>query len=60
MNEAAYLVIWLIGLFALVIVVSVCVVKLIVHDSTAYDEKFLWMRRLPPDAADDGKNRGGH
>ena len=47
---AAYLVVWLVGLFVIVAVVSACLARLVVRDSFQYDEPFVWLRRLPPEA----------
>lgn len=50
--EAAHLVLWLIGLFGIVIGVSLSVARLVIRDSISYDEVFLWGRKLPPEARD--------
>ncbi|WP_225446369.1 hypothetical protein [Paenibacillus rhizovicinus] len=49
-EEAAYLAVWLIGLFGIVGAVCICVAKMVIHDSTAYDENYVWRRKLPPEA----------
>ncbi|RAP76527.1 hypothetical protein DL346_14200 [Paenibacillus montanisoli] len=48
--EAAHLAVWLVGLFGIVGTVCVCVAKVVIHDSVAYDEAFVWRRKLPPEA----------
>ncbi|WP_246627796.1 hypothetical protein [Paenibacillus oenotherae] len=48
-QESVYLAVWLLGLFGLVGIVSICVARLIIHDSRAYDEHFVWKRKLPPE-----------
>ncbi|REE70681.1 hypothetical protein A8990_12893 [Paenibacillus taihuensis] len=50
MAEAAHLVVWLVGLFGIVGTVCVCVAKMVINDSIAYDEAFVWKRKLPPEA----------
>ncbi|WP_328803892.1 hypothetical protein [Paenibacillus glycinis] len=50
MEEAAYLAVWLIGLFGIVGTVCVYVAKMVIQDSTSYDEQYVWKRKLPPEA----------
>jgi hypothetical protein len=50
--EAAHLVLWLIGLFGIVGVVSFAIARMITRDSFTYDELFVWKRKLPPEARD--------
>ncbi|MCQ6558216.1 hypothetical protein NNL21_05835 [Paenibacillus mendelii] len=57
MNEAAYLAVWIVGLFGIVGIVSWCTTRLVVKDSFAYDELFVWGRKLPPEAGPDSKTR---
>ncbi|WP_192043438.1 hypothetical protein [Paenibacillus lycopersici] len=52
MEEAAYLAVWLIGLFGIVGTVCAYVAKMVIHDSTSYDEQYVWRRKLPPEARD--------
>ncbi|NBD22745.1 hypothetical protein GT019_02530 [Paenibacillus sp. T1] len=49
-EEAAYLAVWLIGLFGIVGTVCVYVAKMVIQDSTSYDEQYVWKRKLPPEA----------
>ncbi|WP_240548163.1 hypothetical protein [Paenibacillus lignilyticus] len=49
MAEAAHLAVWLVGLFGIVVTVCVCVAKMVIHDTVAYDEAFVWRRKLPPE-----------
>lgn len=51
-EEAAYLAVWLIGLFGIVGTVCAYVAKMVIHDSTSYDEQYVWRRKLPPEARD--------
>ncbi|MBM7564321.1 hypothetical protein [Paenibacillus sacheonensis] len=51
-EEAAYLAVWLIGLFGIVGTVCVYVAKMVIQDSTTYDESYVWKRKLPPEARD--------
>jgi len=48
--EYAKLVVWLIGLFGIVGIVIVYVARFVIKDSFAYDEPFVWRRKLPKDA----------
>ncbi|EFM12872.1 conserved hypothetical protein [Paenibacillus curdlanolyticus YK9] len=48
--EYANLVVWLIGLFGIVGIVLVNVARFVNKDSLAYDEAFVWRRRLPKEA----------
>ncbi|SFI58992.1 MULTISPECIES: hypothetical protein [Paenibacillus] len=50
MEEAAYLAVWLIGLFGIVITVCAYVAKVVIDDTTDYDERYVWRRKLPPEA----------
>ncbi len=50
MAEAAHLAVWLVGLFGIVGTVCLCVAKMVIHDTVAYDEAFVWRRKLPPEA----------
>ncbi|MBO7743936.1 hypothetical protein I8J29_07020 [Paenibacillus sp. MWE-103] len=49
-EEAAYLAVWLIGLFGIVITVCAYVAKVVIDDTTDYDERYVWRRKLPPEA----------
>ncbi|GMK40584.1 hypothetical protein PCCS19_36400 [Paenibacillus sp. CCS19] len=52
-EEYAHLIVWLIGLFGIVGVVIVSVAQFVVKDSLAYDEAFVWQRKLPKDKGRD-------
>lgn len=49
-EDYAHLFVWLIGLFGIVGVVIVNVAKFVIKDSLAYDEAFVWRRKLPKNA----------
>lgn len=42
----AFLAIWVLGLFGLIGVCVGLLAKLLTHDSKAYDEVFVWMRKI--------------
>ncbi|MBD3918062.1 hypothetical protein H8B09_04810 [Paenibacillus sp. PR3] len=48
-EEYAHLIVWLIGLFGIVGVVIANVARFVIKDSLAYDETFVWRRKLPKD-----------
>ena len=50
MNEAPLLTIWLVGMFAIIGTVIVYLTQMVVYDTFAYDEVFVWQRKLPPEA----------
>lgn len=46
MNEGAYLVIWLAGMFGLIGIVSYYLTLAVKTDSMSYDEEFIWQRKV--------------
>ncbi|BBH21168.1 hypothetical protein Back11_25130 [Paenibacillus baekrokdamisoli] len=51
--EAAYLAVWLIGLFGIVGAVLVCVARMVIKDSTKYDELYVWKQDHPKESGKD-------
>ncbi|WP_164779575.1 hypothetical protein [Paenibacillus kobensis] len=51
--EYANLFVWLIGLFGIVGIVIVNVARFVIKDSLAYDESFVWRRKLPKESRKD-------
>ncbi|GFN32062.1 hypothetical protein [Paenibacillus xylaniclasticus] len=51
-EEYAKLVVWLIGLFGIVGIVIGYVARFVMKDSLAYDESFVWQRKLPKERQD--------
>ncbi|MFD0587979.1 hypothetical protein ACFQZE_08175 [Paenibacillus sp. GCM10027627] len=45
-EQAAYLVIWLIGLFGIVGILIGLLARLIQRDTWEYDETFIWQRKI--------------
>jgi hypothetical protein len=52
-QEYAHLIVWLIGLFGIIGVVIVSVARFVIKDSLAYDEAFVWQRKLPKESKRD-------
>ncbi|MFC4808336.1 hypothetical protein [Paenibacillus sp. GCM10023250] len=50
-EAAAYLTVWLIGLFGIVILVCAYMAKVVIDDTMDYDERYIWMRKLPSEAS---------
>ncbi|QYR24406.1 hypothetical protein KZ483_19545 [Paenibacillus sp. sptzw28] len=42
--------VWLVGLFGIVITVCVYAARMVIRDTISYDEAFVWLRKLPPEA----------
>jgi hypothetical protein len=47
--QFAYLIIWLLGMFGIIGIVVGSLARFILQDSLAYDEPFVWGRKLPAD-----------
>ncbi|MDQ0059502.1 hypothetical protein [Paenibacillus harenae] len=50
-EQYAYLAIWLIGMFGIIGIVIGSVAKFVRDDSLAYDEQFIWRRKLGKDGS---------
>jgi hypothetical protein len=57
LKEAAYFAVWLVGMFTIVGVVCAYVAKMVIRDTTSYDEPFVWKRKLPEET--DRNAKGG-
>ncbi|GIQ61440.1 hypothetical protein PACILC2_00080 [Paenibacillus cisolokensis] len=48
--EYSYLFAWLLGLAVILGAVIVVFAKMLSEDSVDYDERYIWLRKLPDDA----------
>ncbi|MBD2870080.1 hypothetical protein [Paenibacillus arenilitoris] len=47
--QYAFLAVWVIGMFGFIGIVLGAVAKLVAEDTLAYDEQFVWGRKVPAD-----------
>ncbi|MFC4778420.1 hypothetical protein ACFO9Q_16610 [Paenibacillus sp. GCM10023252] len=47
--QYVHLAVWLLALFSICGIVLACVARFVLYDSMAYDQLFVWRRKLPPE-----------